>query len=178
MKNDKSTVSMLRREIHLIDNFKTNMLIDNDVFDSKNVVINSIKRQTFIINTEITIFVNIRSSKTSIQRSIYIRKITVISSQFEIAIFIHHVSFSISKNFLFESIDDINFILYVHLVNASISVILIRNERNQTIQISRNFRLDRITKLNFSNVFQISIENVDNAKHLTIKKSKFTHKND
>ena len=44
MKDDKSTVSMLRREIHLIDNLKTNMLIDNDVFDSKDVVINSIKR--------------------------------------------------------------------------------------------------------------------------------------
>ena len=178
MKNDKSIVSMLRREIHLIDNFKINMFIDNDVLDSENVVINSVKRQIFIINTKITISVNIRSLKTSIQRSIHIRKITVISSQFEIIILIHHVSFSISKNFLFESIDDVNFILYAHLVNIFISIILIRNERNQVIQISRNFRLDRITKLDFSNVFQISIENVDNVKHLTVKKFKFIHKDD
>ena len=130
MKNDKSIVSMLRREIHLINNFKTNMLIDNDVLDSKNVVINSVKKQTFIINIETTIFVNIRSSKTSIQRSVHIRKTIVISSQFEIIIFIHHVFFSINKIFLFESIDDINFILYVHLMNIFISIILIRNKRN------------------------------------------------
>ena len=178
MKNDKSVVSMLRREIHLIDNFKINMLIDNDVLDSENVVINSIKRQIFIINTETTIFVNIRSSKTSIQRSVHIRKIIVISSQFEVAIFIHHAFFSTSRDFLFESIDDINFILYAHLVNVFISAILIRNERDQVIQISRNFRLDRITELDFSNVFQISIENVDSVKHLTVKKFKFIHKND
>ena len=44
MKDDKSIISMLRREIHLINNLNTNMLIDNDVLDSKDVVINSIKR--------------------------------------------------------------------------------------------------------------------------------------
>ena len=178
MKDDKSVVSMLRREIHLIDNLKINMFIDNDVFDSKDVVINSIKRQAFIINTKAIIFVNIRSFKTSIQRSIHIRKITVISSQFEVTISIHHAFFSASRNFLFELTDDINLTLYAHLVNAFTSVILIRNDRNQTIQISRNFRLDRITKLNFLNVFQISIENVNSVKHLTVKKSKSTHKND
>ena len=178
MKDDKSTVSMLRREIHLIDNFKANMLIDNDVLDSKNVVINSIKRQAFIISTKTIIFVNIRSFKTSIQRSIHIRKITVISSQSEVAISIHHAFFSASKDFLFESIDDINLTLYAHLVNASTSTILIRNDRNQTIQIFRNFRLDRITELNFSNVFQINIENVNNVKHLIVKKFKSIHKND
>ena len=121
---------------------------------------------------------NIRSFKASIQRSVHIRKIIVISSQFEVAIFIHHVFFTISRNFLFESIDDINFILYVHLVNIFISIILVQNDRNQTIQIFRNFRLDRITEFDFFNVFQINIENVDSVKHLTTKKSKFIHKND
>ena len=66
MKNDKSIVSMLRLEIHLINNFKINMFIDNNVFDSKNIVINSIKKQIFIINTKIIVFMNIRSFKTSI----------------------------------------------------------------------------------------------------------------
>ena len=169
---------MLRREIHLIDNLKANMLIGNDVLDPKDVVINPVKRQAFIISTEATIPVDIRSSKASIQRPVHIRKTTVISSQSEVAISIHHASLPASRDFLFEPADDINLTLYAHLVNTSTSAILVRNDRDQAIQISRNFRLGRITELDFSNAFQISTEDVDSVKHLAAKESKSIHKDD
>ena len=34
-KNDKIVKDMIRREVHLINNLKTNMFIENDVIDSK-----------------------------------------------------------------------------------------------------------------------------------------------
>ena len=177
-KNDKSVTFVLRRKIHLMNNFKINMLIDNDVFDFENIIINSIKKQTHIINIDVIISLNIRSSKISIQRFVHIRKITVISLQFEMTVVIHHTTLFANRDFLFEFANDINFTLYVHLVDVFTFAVFVRNDRDQTIQISRNFRLDRISKFDFFNVFQIDIENADQIRHLTAKKSKFTHQND
>ena len=65
-KNDKLITSIFRREIHLINNFKANMLINNDVIESKKIIINSIKKQTFIINTDVIISIKVKSSKNNI----------------------------------------------------------------------------------------------------------------
>ena len=178
IKNDKFVISILRREVHLIDNLKANMLINNDVLDFENIIIDSIKKQIHIINIDVIISMNIRSSKISIQRFVYIRKIIMILSQFEMIIIIHHTTLFASRDFLFEFANDINFTLYAHLVNVFTFAILVRNDKNQSIQIFRNFRLNRISEFDFLNVFQIDIEKIDQVKHLTIKKSKFTHQND
>ena len=65
-KNDKSITLMFRRKIHLINNFKTNMFINNDIIDSKSIIINSIKKQTFINNTDVIILIKVKSLKNNI----------------------------------------------------------------------------------------------------------------
>ena len=176
-KNDKSITSILRREVHLINNFKANMLIDNDVIESKEIIINSIKKQTFITSTNATISIEVRLSKNNIQRSIHIRKTTIVSFHTEIIVFINNTSLPESRNFLFESTDDVNFTFYAHLVDASTFVVVVRNDCDQFIQIPRNFKLNRISELNYSNAFQVSSEQVEKIKSLAARKSKFTHKN-
>ena len=177
-KNDKSITLIFRREIHLINNFKINMLINNDVIESKKIIINSIKKQTFIINIDVIISIKVKSSKNNIQRSIHIRKTIIVLFHIEMMMFINDINLFESKSFLFESIDDVNFTLYVHLIDAFIFVVVVRNDYNQSIQISRNFRLNRIFKLNYFNAFQINSKQIEKIKSLTIRKSKSTHKND
>ena len=177
-KNDKSITLMFRREIHLMNNFKANMFINNNIIEFENIIINSIKKQTFIINIDVIISIKIKLSKNNIQRSIHIRKIIIISSHIEIIMFINDINLSKNKDFLFESIDDVNFIFYVYLIDAFIFVVIIRNDHNQSIQISKIFKFDRISKLNYFNVFQISFEQTKKIKSLIVKKSKFTYKND
>ena len=176
MKNDKLITFVFRREIHLIDNFKINMFIDNDVIDVEKIIINSIKKEAFIINIDVIVSIKMKSLKTFIQRSIHIRKIIVISSLTKMTIFIHHSFLSIIKKILFEFANDINLTLFVHMIDTFIFVVMIRNDEHQTIKISRNFRLKRINELKYINVFQIYVENVEEMKSLTIKKFKFTHK--
>ena len=177
-KNDKSITSVFRREVHLINNLKANMLINNDVIEFENIMINSVKKQTFIINTDVIISIKVKSSKNNIQRFVHIRKTIVISLYIEIVVFINDINLSKIRDFLFESVDDVNFTLYAHLVNAFTFVVIIRNDHAQSIQIFRNFKLDRISKLNYFNAFQVSSEQIEKIKLLAIRKSKFTHKND
>ena len=59
-KNDKSTKIMIRRKVYLINNFKINMLINNDVIDSKRWNINLNKKETLIESCEIIITIDIQ----------------------------------------------------------------------------------------------------------------------
>ena len=127
-KNDKSITSIFRREIHLMNNFKTNMLINNDIIESKNIIINSIKKQAFIINIDVTISIKIKLSKNNIQQSIHIRKIIVVSFYIEMIVFINNINLSKNKILLFELVENVNFIFYVHLIDAFIFVVVIRND--------------------------------------------------
>ena len=176
MKNDKSITFVLRRKIHLIDNFKINMFIDNDVIDVEKIIINSVKRKIFIINIDVIVSIKVKSSKTSIQRLVHIRKTTVISSLTKMIVFIHYSFLSTNKDFLFEFVDDINLTLFAYIIDTFIFAVMIRNDESQTIKIFRNFRLKRINELKYINAFQIHAENVEEMKSLTIKEFKFTHK--
>ena len=65
-KNDKSIMSIFRREVHLINNFKTNMFINNDIIEFESIMINSIKKQAFIISTDAIISIKIKLLKNNI----------------------------------------------------------------------------------------------------------------
>ena len=176
-KNDQKITSLFKREIHLVDNLKANMFLNNDIIEFENFVIDMIKKHAIIDNIDIIISLKIRFFKLTIQRSVHFKKITVISSHVEMIVVVHHVELSITKDFLFESNDNFNFILYAHLFDASIKSIIVRNDREFSVMIFRNFRLDRIFEIDFFNDFHIDIDD-ENVKYLVVKKSKFIHKND
>ena len=178
IKNDKLVVAFFRREIHLMNNLKINMLINNDIIDFEDFDINMIKKQTIIESIDVIISLKIRSFKSAVQKSIHLKKIIVVSSHAAMIVVVHHVDLSVTRNFLFESNDDFNLIMYAHFIDVDIKCVLIRNDKNVSIMIFRNYRLDRIFELDFSNVFHIDSYVDDDVTHLTIKKFKTIHKNE
>ena len=118
----------------------------------KKIIINSIKREIFIINIDVIVLIKMKSSKVSIQRFVHIRKTFVISSLTKMIVFIHHSFLSTNKNFLFKFVDDINLTLFVHIIDTFIFVVIIRNDEHQIIKNFRNFRLKRINELKYINV--------------------------
>ena len=64
--------------------------------------------------------------------------------------------------------------MYAYLVNINCKNILVRNDNNKTIQISRNCCVNRLIKIDFLNVFQIFIEN--NIVELILRKFFTKHK--
>ena len=159
----------------MIDNLKINIFFDNDITSVEKFIIDIIKKRVIINDIETFIALNIRSFKVAIQRLIHLRKIIVIFLYTKMIISIHNVILSNNRNFLFESNNDIKLSIYVYLVDAFTIFIIIRNEQNVSIQISRNYRLNRISKLNFSNIFYIDNSNKNNVRHLIVKKLKFVH---
>ena len=133
------------------------------------------KSEIYIKSCDVIISIEIqkRSNNSSQQRSIYIKKTTIISFKSKITINIHHISISFFKNrdFSFES-NEFNVTIYVHLLDTSTEIVLVKNNSEQIVKMSRNFCLSRIIKINYSNIYQVDEESVN----LTKKNSKSTYK--
>lgn len=67
--------------------------------------------------------------------------------------------------------ENVNFNMYIHIINFDTKNILLRNEKNQSIKISMSFRLDRVIELNYFHAYQVFIDVIN----LIIKHFKKNH---
>ena len=170
---DEIARATFRREIHVIDDFKTNILIDNNIMSSKSIFVDSKKHTTYIVSCKIIVLVKVKNSNAIISKSIHLRKIILISSKSKISVEIHHLAM-FDWDYLFEFENIFHLIVYAHLVNVSIKTIVLRNESNKLVQISRNHRLERFSELKYFNAYHL--DTIDDAKSLTVKCFEIIHK--
>ena len=168
-KNDNLVRAKIIREIHLIDNLKTNMLLRNDVIDSKKIDVNILNKSTYIDSCEIIVNLEVRTFKISIQTSVHARKITIISSHNELMLSMHYTTMSFDRNYFFES-NEFNLSLYVHLIDFTFKHIVVRNESNQTMHIFRNCRIDHMIEIDFVNAFQIHVDETEEIVDLVLRR--------
>ena len=168
-KNDKSIWAMITRKIHVMNELKANILIDNNVLSSKMFDISMLISTAYIENCDVIISSTIFSRKMHTQ-VIHFIKANLIAFYSKKLISIHKICVS-DRDYFFESIETINFFIYVHMMNTKTNFILICNECNKILKILRNFKLEKIMKFKYINVFQIDIAISD----MTIKHSKTNH---
>jgi hypothetical protein len=153
---DKKPVrEVIRREVHLIDNLKANMLIENDILELEGIFIDEANNKATIFScNNMIISIEIRVlSKSMIKKALHARSFTMISSHFMLVIPIHHSNLSSNRDFLFEP-DDLNISLFAHAIDSSITAIMTKNDTDSTIKIPRNDRLGIATEILYPNAFQ------------------------
>ena len=174
-KNEIVIKIMNTREIHLIDNLKINMFIENDFMKSKKIDINVTKKIVYIDNYDVIVALNVKIFRIIVHISIHARKTIIVFSHIEIVLSIYFIIIFANKNFLFES-KNFNLSFYVHLTNVEFKNIIVKNDNNKFFHISRNCRVKRIIELNFSNIYMITIDDENDVVEFTIKKSFTKHK--
>ena len=169
-KNDNKILTKIIKEIHLMNNLKTNLLIENDVLKPESIDIFTFTSSTFIKSCNVTISITMQIRSTSQIRLIHAIE-TSISANSEIAISIHKITI-LDRDYMFESKELINLSIYAHIIDSNTTTILIRNENDKSIRILRNFRLKNLIELDYSNVLQMSTKH----SNLALRILKFTHK--
>lgn len=91
-------------------------------------------------------------------------------SHTEIAISIHIISV-FDRDYIFKS-KQTNLTIYAHLINVDIKTVLIKNNSVTFMKISRNFRLERITKMIYLYIYFVD----SIFKNLAMKQLKSSHK--
>ena len=169
-KNDNKILTKITKEIYLMNNLKTNLLIENDVLKFESIDIFIFTDSTFIKSCDVTISITIQIRFTSQVRFIHAIKISI-SANSEIAISIHRITI-FDRDYIFESKELINLSIYAHIIDSNTTTILIRNENDKSIRISKNFRLENLIELNYFNVLQVSTKH----SNLALRILKSTHK--
>ena len=174
--SEKKVRADFRREVHIVNNLKINILIETDVIDAKNITINVVKKTIRINNCNVTILIEIRfSSSTVDHKLIHLRKTITVPSKSKLAIEIHSLTL-FDRDFVFESNELSYLTTYAHMIDDFIKTIMIRNDSELSIQILRNHRLDIVVELKYFNVYHIS-HNQNEIRHLAARQSRFKHQN-
>lgn len=160
-KEGKPVQAHIRREVHLVDELKANILIRTDVLGPEEVVLDLGKKKAFIGSCKVTIPIQVKAwSGKSVQRPVHILKTTIVPPLSTLAVPIHQlVTMPVGQDFLFEP-DDINISLYAHMVDTNTAAVIVQNDTSQAIRISRNFRLGHVNEIEYPNAFYASGEDV------------------
>ena len=167
---DEKIQTCFIKKVYIVDDLKINIFIDNDIDDFENIIVFIEDRIAHIDNCDVIVSLKVRIIEVVVAKSVHLRKTIMISSKTKFSVEIHHLAVS-NKKYLFELEEILNLIAYVHLMNAFIKTILFYNEFDISIQISRNHRLEKITEMNYFNVFYIFDDDEKKIHDLTIKRS-------
>ena len=133
------------------------MFINNDIIVFKNILIDFKKQKVIVRNCNVTIFFEIRLRIVRVQiRFVHVKKKFVLSSRTQLIVVINDLNnnLTFNRDFLFES-NDIEFILYAHLIDFFIKTIFVINNIDQFMKNFRNFKLKKLMKFNYINAFLI-----------------------
>ena len=161
-KNDKSALTCIIREIHLVDDLKANLLIENDFLGSESFIIDISSKKASIASCEVIIDLSIRQRDSFIRRNIHAMKSTLIRPKVEINV---PAKFPVSDNrdFLFEPTKEANFTLFHHVVNSYTNEIMIRNDSSHIVKIPKNFCLESVIELFYDECFQVESTEIHRA---------------
>ena len=173
----RPTIARFRREIHLVDDLKANLLVGTDILGPEKIAIDLGKREAFIGSCNVTVPIDIGSRSTAsvnaIHKAVHIKKTMIIPPHTVSPVTIHHLGdIPKDRDYLFEP-DDVNFSLYAHLMDAETSSVLVRNDTHKSLKIPRNFHLGHVTELDYSNACHVSGED---AEELALRRPKKEHK--
>ena len=89
------------------------MFFNNNIFESKRVVINIVKKFVIIKSIDAFIFLKTCFDKFVVYYLVYLRKTTIVSLYTKITVSINNLILSTTKDFLFESNNNLNIFMYV-----------------------------------------------------------------
>ena len=144
---DKQKVTTyLRREIHIIDNLKTKLLLKMNVMSFECMIVDmSLKQliiknyQNLIVNLEIIVKNNIH-----VRRTLRIKKKFIVEINIIVKLSIDlRDDFIFDKNYLFE----LNFSkIYAYIVDVFVWFVYVKNDLNTSLEISRHAHMSQLVE--------------------------------
>ena len=164
--NGVSSTAHIRREIHVVDDLKVNVLVGIDILASESMLLDFGKRTLCIgscqnLVTDIDI---LSKSEPNLRRVVRAKsRITVSAHAFmEIPVHVKGSALPSDRDFFFEPSysHDLgrNGGLYTHIVDASLSMVQLKNESDKPVTIQRHARLGEVTEYNGDGCFMVNPE--------------------
>ena len=123
---------MFRREIHIMNNLKINILMKNEIMNFEKISIDFEKNTARINSCSVIVSIEVHSFNKAMFKSIHLRKTITIFLRSKISISVHHFDVS-NRNFLFEFDEILYITVYAYIINIIINAMILRNDFNKLI---------------------------------------------
>ena len=152
-------------EVHLIDDLKINIFIDNNAFIVQQIKLN-LAQQTVQLNScqNLVAFINVLiKQEVEMKRIIRVKNIVIISVKITINVSMsYNDDLSIDRDFLFESQcakylnddDDV----FAHIIDVELDHVMIKNIINYVVQLFKRARLDSIVEFNQQKYYNFTFD--------------------
>ena len=163
---DKTTIiDKFNIEVHLIENLKINIFVDNDILIVQHVKLNLIQETIKLNNCQkFFVFINVLiKKKVELKRIIRVKNNVIISIKIivDLSIF-YYDNLSNNRDFLFESQcieylnDDDN--VFVHIIDVELNYVMIKNTIDYVVQLFKRVRFDSIIKFNQQDCYNFTFD--------------------
>ena len=165
--NDKFVIARLKRDVHIMNDFKTKMLIDINIICFKKMIVDLQKQQLIIKSCNFITLIKCTSTEFKINKTIKSHYIMILSTYF-----IMSISFKNQKSLLFNKKNysfqshatllnfNVEKKVMIHIMNSETSAIHIRNAIDKLIIIFKHIKLNKITNYEKKNCYHINVFNV------------------
>ena len=154
---NRQTIAHIRREVHVIEEFKINLLIEINIMTLKRMIIYSSEKQ-LVINSckKLTADLHVATKNAKkVRRVIVVEFRIMISSHTIERISIHKIRKKLSnRDYLFE-LELLS--AYAHVANVAISAIYVQNDAVESRVISTRAKLDHLVEFEEQSCFQINV---------------------
>jgi hypothetical protein len=142
-KDDSKKMIEIYREMHLIDDLKINMLINNDILEWKEIIVKVQKKKTIIrICQNMIIEMKISQKDSFVKWNVITQFVNVVSSNSYVKISYKIKNLSFDRDFLFESSFSVSLLIYVHVIQEKTTEVIVCNKSEKSMKISKNFKLE------------------------------------
>lgn len=125
----------IKCELHLVNGLQANILVRNNILSSEGFMINLNKNRAFIGSYGVTIPINARQRKQFIRRKLFASDDNVVPPCSKTMIFLAPVSLPDDRDFLFHLTTQANLTFYTHIVDHTITKILVSNTSDCLLRI-------------------------------------------
>ena len=117
-KDEKSAECLITREVHLIDHLKAKMLIRVNIIEPEGINISVFKKTAYIDSCRVEVSITAQPHMMKpVYCVIHVKKFMIILLFSTTTIEIHHLSLSMSRDFLFEPSELVTLPLYSHMID-------------------------------------------------------------
>lgn len=145
----------IKREIHLVDDLKAKMLIENDILIPEGFLIDLTKREAIISSCKTTIQISTKPKGSFVAKRLRAAKDTVVDPWSNAPIEVN-LTIPTDRDFIFEQSPHATVSLYYHVVDAATRKIFAQNDSPHEARIPKRFNLSLVFEIQYGNCFQVT----------------------
>ena len=155
--------AFIKCELYLVEVFRANILIGNDILAPEGFVINIGLGHAIVGSCVVKITIRARQKGPLLRKKLFAKKDGLVPPRFEVIISLLPIPLPDNRGFLFHPTAQTNLTLFADIIHHDTTKVLVQNTSEQPLRISRCQKLGHVVDICYNNCFFANAEVILNS---------------